>query len=281
MVPMFKYSASISILLFFACNSEQPNGIAPFHPVAKKVLSTASPLAYDTTVTTIHVFVALCDNRYQGIVPVPAAIGNGQDPDNNLYWGCGFGIRTYFNNSPQWTLVKKYPVDSIVLQRIVFKHKSANAYLVADAYNGKYIQQCTVDFLESCSGEKKDTLSIGNIRGGIYGHAKLVAYIGHNGLMDFTLTRSFKNRDHRKRDAIILTCISRSYFSPFLSVAKANPLLWTTGLMCPEAYTLHDALQSYLSNTSAESIRNSAAAAYSKFQKCSVKAARNLLVTGW
>ena len=34
---------------------------------------------------TIHVFVALCDNENQGIVKVPAVIGNGQDARNNLY----------------------------------------------------------------------------------------------------------------------------------------------------------------------------------------------------
>ena len=33
----------------------------------------------------VHVIVALCDNRYQGIVPVPERIGNGDDPRNNLY----------------------------------------------------------------------------------------------------------------------------------------------------------------------------------------------------
>ena len=44
----------------------------------------------------IHIFVALCDNASQGIVPVPARIGNGDDPKNNLYWGAAFGIRTYF-----------------------------------------------------------------------------------------------------------------------------------------------------------------------------------------
>ncbi|MGC6431949.1 MAG: hypothetical protein ACON5F_12965 [Jejuia sp.] len=38
-------------------------------------------------VKTIHVYVALCDNINQGIVPVPAKLGNGQDPKNNLYWG--------------------------------------------------------------------------------------------------------------------------------------------------------------------------------------------------
>lgn len=41
----------------------------------------------------VHVFVALADNR-QGIAPVPARIGNGQDPANNLYWGARYGIKT-------------------------------------------------------------------------------------------------------------------------------------------------------------------------------------------
>lgn len=31
-------------------------------------------------VRTIHVFVALCDNEHQGIVPVPEIFGNGDDP---------------------------------------------------------------------------------------------------------------------------------------------------------------------------------------------------------
>jgi len=43
----------------------------------------------------IHVLVALCDNKYQKIVPVPQAIGNGQDPKNNLYWGAAYGFKTY------------------------------------------------------------------------------------------------------------------------------------------------------------------------------------------
>ena len=31
----------------------------------------------------IHIYVALCDNESQGIVPVPKKIGNGNDPDNH------------------------------------------------------------------------------------------------------------------------------------------------------------------------------------------------------
>lgn len=58
-------------------------------------------------------------------------------------------------------------------------------------------------------------------------------------------------------------------------------LLWTTGLMCPEAYTIHDALTGYVNKETNEAIRTRAALAYAKYQKCSVSAARNLLVTGW
>ena len=79
----------------------------------------------DTLQKVIHVYVALCDNKYQGIVPVPAKIGNGQDPDNNLYWGCAFGIRSYFKQSKNWKLLKKYPIDSMNLERLVFNHTSS------------------------------------------------------------------------------------------------------------------------------------------------------------
>ena len=237
-------------------------------------------IPFDTTAKVIHLLVALCDNKYQGIVPVPAAIGNGQDKENNLYWGCSAGIRTYFKNSSNWKMVKKYSIDSIRLERIIFKHSSGNYYLVADAYNGKYIQQCTIDFLKSCSGQYKDTLHLNKMVMGINGHAKLIAYIGHDGLMDFRLKENIANTDNRKRDAIMLACISKRYFSNHIAVAKANPILWSTGLMCPEAYTLHDALETYIRNGSTEQVRTAAARAYSRYQKCSEKAARNLLVSG-
>ena len=245
-------------------------------PLQQKQIKT-----YDTTTHTIHVLVALCDNTYQGIVPVPAKIGNGQDYNNNLYWGCGYGIRTFFKNSKEWKLVRKQNLDTLILERLVFKHVYKNYYVVADAYKGQYIQQCTEDFLRSCSGQRKDTIHINNNIIGINGNSKLLAYIGHDGLMDFYLEEKFSNTDGKIRDCIILACISKKYFGPHIKETKANPLVWTTGLMCPEAYTLHDALSAYVNCESRETIRSKAALAYSKYQKCSEKAARNLLVTGW
>ena len=229
----------------------------------------------------IHVFVALCDNKYQGIVPVPTKIGNGQDPDNNLYWGCAFGVRFYFNKSKEWKLIRIYKRTGHRLERIVFKHTTRDYYLVADAYDGQYIKQCTIDFLNSCAGKADDTLHVGNIAVSINGNSSLVAYVGHDGLMDFQLTDRFENVDGRTIDCIILACISKKYFAPHLKSTRANPLVWSTGLMSPEAYTLHDALSAYVDGGNPQMVRTAAAKAYSKYQKCSERAARNLLVSGW
>jgi hypothetical protein len=269
------------LISFFLNSCNGQTGTIEPKPEIQETEKQESQICVDTSFKTIHVFVALCDNKYQGIVPVPPKIGNGQDPNLNLYWGCGYGIRTYFKNSKDWVLVKTYNSDSLVLQRLVFKHRIANYYLVADAYDGKCIKNCTVDFLQSSCGRLKDTLLVDKKTIGIAGYSSLVAYIGHDGLMDFELNEKFINSDKLKRDIIVLACYSKSYFKHHLLQANVNPLVWTTGLMAPEAYTLHDAVTGYVNKESNENIRTRAALAYSKYQKCSEKAARNLLTTGW
>ncbi len=253
-----------------------------YKPGKTAIMQQLKPENYpDTSVQSIHIMVALCDNTYQGIVPVPAKIGNGQNPNSNLYWGCGYGVRSYFKKSSEWTFLRSRKIDSVKMERLLFRHVSKKIYLVADAYNGKNIKQCTVDFLNSCSGQLKDTLHVKGGVIGINGHAGLLAYIGHDGLMDFHLPDTFRNRDSKKRDCIILACISKTFFTPHIRKAGANPLVWTTGLMCPEAYTLHDALSGYVRRETPEQVRTRAAMAYAKYQKCGLKGARNLLVSGF
>jgi len=246
----------------------------------KAMVSIMAPqaLRYDSSNITIHALVALCDNKYQGIVPVPAKIGNGQDINNNLYWGCGYGVRTFFKKSSQWTLIRQITGNDTLMERLVFKHKKNNYYLIADAYNGKFIKDCSVDFFNYCAGNDKDTIQLNATTIGTGGNASLVAYTGHDGLMDFSLDQQFTNTDGKKRDAIMLACISKKYFADHLAATKAHPLLWSTGLMSAEAYTLHDALEAYINGNN---VRLAAAKAYAAYQKCSAKAAQSLLVTGW
>jgi len=267
----------ISIACSFNSNKQEESKTAH----SKSKASHLNEINFDTSIKTIHVFVALCDNKYQGIVPVPAAVGNGQDPDNNLYWGCAAGVRSYFRKSANWAFVKKEKLNGQRLERVIFKHKKQNYYLVADAYDGQFIKQCTIDFLESAAGIRKDTIQINGHILGISGNSKLLSYIGHDGLMDFNLTQSFPKSDNNKRELIILACISKRYFASHVKETGAHPLVWSTGLMSPEAYTLHDALESYIGKQSDEAVRSSAAKAYARYQKCGEKAARNLLVTGY
>ncbi len=276
-----KLLIGIIVFTFLNCKKIKPSEypIVIHNSLEKITENTPFITDYTTDTKTIHIIVALCDNQYQGIVPVPQKIGNGQDPNNNLYWGTAYGIKTYFKNSPEWRLVKSNKKDSLLLERIILKHKTQNYYIVADAYNGKYIKHATKTFLKSSSGLIKDTVQLQDQTLGIAGNAELVAYIGHNGLMDFSIQEAFLNTDKKEREVIVLACYSQHYFKPHLKTAHVNPLVWTTGLMAPEAYTIHDAITGYIQGESNEEIRLRAAKAYSKYQKCSLTAAKKLLVT--
>ena len=79
----------------------------------------------------------------------------------------------------------------------------------------------------------------------------------------------------------MLGCITKDYFTEALKEANAYPLVWTTGLMAPEAYTLEAAVNAWVDGESREAQREAAAAAYHKYQKCGINGARRLLVTGF
>ena len=232
----------------------------------------------------IYVVVALCDNVNQGIVPVAAHLGDGEDPAGNLYWGARFGVKTFFRARREWRLVSevKNPGPN-VLERLVFKHARADAYLVADAYRGSEIKQATADFLSAAAGGSAETVTVGAETYGLSRGAAshLVAYVGHNGLMDFRLAGHPKRRDEARRDAVILACASKNYFGEGLREAGANPLLWTTNLMAPEAYVLNAAVEGWLAGDSGEQVRERAAKAYHSYQKCGLRAAQKLFASGW
>lgn len=234
----------------------------------------------------VHVYVALADNRHQGIVPVPAVLGNGDDPGRNLYWGAAFGVRTYFRKSADWKeiAVVSNP-NAYVLERCVFVHPASGTLLVADAYRGREIKQAISDFFQAAAGLEAEIGEIRSRENGktirLDGKPALLAYVGHDGLMDFALEKSFRGTSTERRDAIVLACVSKSYFASGMRSTGAQPLLWTTGLMAPEAYTLKAALDGWVARESGPQVRQRAAAAYAKYQKCSLAAATHLFSTGW
>ena len=234
--------------------------------------------AYAEMKPAIHVFVALCDNDSQGIVPVPKTLGNGDDPANNLYWGALYGVKTFFGKSSHWERVgRKTPVNSTILDRVIFKHKTSGTYLVADAYRGREIKKAVENFYSSAAGQKPLILLKDGAEIGIYGNAAMVCYIGHNGLMDFTVTPpSTSSQRSNTPAAIVLACKSRPYFQPTLESYGCSPLLLTTGFMAPEAYTLEAAINVWIKNKDPDQMKEAAAQAYNKYQKCGLTGARRL-----
>jgi len=234
---------------------------------------------------TVHVMVALCDNKYQGIAKVPAKIGNGQSTYNNLYWGALYGLKTRFKKNPDWQLVESQTsnLPDHVLERVIFRHSTKNTYLIADAYDGAHIRQTTMDFIYASGGYNGKILKKDNRLIPAYGAADLLVYIGHNGLMDFHYAEAgtLLPRNDKHREIIMLGCITKDYFTNIMLPLGVTPLLWSTHLMAPESYTLEAALKGWVNQESSHAISERAAQAYHRYQKCGINSARRLLVSGY
>ncbi|MBT7300743.1 MAG: hypothetical protein HN849_14585 [Victivallales bacterium] len=228
-------------------------------------------------IRSVYVVVALCDNDRQGIVPVPRALGNGDDPGSNLYWGALYGTKTFLRKSKDWTLVSTTKdLDKKVLERVIFQHRSKTVYLVADAYRGAWIRDAIIRFMATAAGNDPATVTHDGTAIPTGGNADLVAYIGHNGLMDFTVPEVKQKQPGRGKAAIVLACKSKPYFGARLAKLGCRSLLLTTNFMAPEAYTLEAGLAGWIAGEQAEQIRERAAKAYHAYQKCGMAGARRM-----
>lgn len=232
-----------------------------------------------------HVIVALCDNEYQGIVPVPKAIGNGDDPYNNLYWGAGYGVKTFFRRSPNWRSISiTTSSNSKVLDQVLFEREinrngeRVTAYVFAEAWRGREIAAATEQFLNITRGNHQQTVEIAQSTIAVGSDAHLVAYVGHNGLMDFHPSKSQQNiNDRLARSAVILACKSYNYFQPLID-SPTSLLLTTRSFMAPEAYSLEAAISSWFEHSDKEKVAVDASKAYAKYQKISERSARSVFV---
>lgn len=237
----------------------------------------------------VQVSVALADNKNQWIVPVPAAIGDGQDASTNLYWGARYGLKTYMTRDAGWKKIASLkPQDHRILERLVLGKKFLRngrpvpVYLVADAWDGKYINDTMEQFMRFNAGNDEFVVRADDKKLHAGGKAHLIVYVGHNALMDYVgvknimVARPTISENNPTNDAIVLACKSQDYFSSRLDKVKANPLVLTTGLMAPEAYTLNAAIQEWITGASVEEVRKAAAVSYNKYQKTGRQAAERL-----
>jgi len=250
---------------------------------------TSGPRGY----RIVHVFVALCDNKHQGIVPVPEALGNGQDAAGNLYWGARYGVRTFFRKTGRWREAPAGEVavslsdgpavrDWVLLRRVA---AGPPVYLLAEAYDGARMELALRRFFQAAAGEMTRAVVWRQERRQVVlragGAADLVCFVGHNGLMD-------RSPDYFPADApgpnpagaVVLACKSSAYFAGPLKQAACPPLITTSGLMAPEAYTLEAIVAAWADGAPPATIHLRAAEAYARYQKCPLPAAKKLFVLG-
>lgn len=236
----------------------------------------------------VHVVVALCDNANQGIVPVPGALGDGRKPRTNLYWGALYGLKTHLAGAAGWGRIgATRPGDRRILERVLLKtrvqrgERSVPVYLVADAWDGACIREAIEAFFRMAAGRSVETIEGTDGRGpaafSAGGASHLLVYLGHNGLMEFETERPVSpDAEFPARSAAVLACSSKRYFLDGLESAGVHPLLLTTGLMAPEAYTLDAAVRSWIGAGTTEAVVRAAARAYARYQHCGIGAAAGL-----
>lgn len=231
----------------------------------------------------VHVFVPLCDNEHQGIVPVNKQLGDGLNLRTNLYWGAGYGVKSFFKADKSWKLLNAQPDPSAdILERVIFEKKYPNGVrvlLVADAYRGDRMKACILDFLNALSGHLHDTIRLKDTIL-LTGAPDLAILNGHNGLMDMEL-EDITPATNSPKDAAVIACASHPYFEERLRCAAAFPLLTTQHLLAPEAYVMAAAIDGWARLENEKQIRVRAAQAYAKYQKCGYRGASRIFHTGW
>jgi hypothetical protein len=235
-----------------------------------------------------HVIVALCDNLHQGIVPVPKTIGNGQDPRSNLYWGAGYGVRSYFSRKAGYSL-RQLAFSGQVLDRIVLTRDLQSSghpfklVVIAEAWDGSAIAGAIDRFLRLAAGHDPERIELPSGSGAAIaagGDAAIIAFVGHNGLMDFPAPSHPQARPGAlPRSSIVLACASKPYFSELIRAGGSHPLLLTTGLMAPEAYSLEEALHTFAAGGSPMDVRHAAAGIYDRVQHCGLSGALRLFAS--
>lgn len=273
-------TAIIALIIFFI-HSQMAYGLTTQQRMENDI-ANGNPLI-------IHVSVALADNKNQWIVPVPPSIGNGQDARTNLYWGARYGLKTYMIKDGGWKKVaSSKPHDKRILERLILKRVFSRnghdvlVYLVADAWDGKFIRDTIKQFLAYNAGKDVFDIQLENKTINAGGSAHLIVYIGHNALMDYigvnklSIINPKTEINKQKNDAIVLACKSKQYFLSRLNKLGAYPLLLTTGLMAPEAYSLHAAIAPWVAGEKEHKIKKAAASSYNKYQKTGQNAAERL-----
>ncbi len=231
----------------------------------------------------VQAHVPLCDND---VIPCGnARLGDGDRPEKNLYWATSEGFVGWFGRRGSgWKQVLDADGDAIgedhVLDLRVWRRelvtpaawRRAGAparftmVVVAQAWRGEQIHRAFTHYADDLYGVTNHPVKLADgtvIAAG--GDAHIVAYVGHNHLMDlaaFDWAAVAKRADARPRGAIAIACHTAVYMQDLVPSERQVPLVMTRDFLLASAAALEGGVLGFARGGDYAAIRKGAAAGY-------------------
>lgn len=231
----------------------------------------------------VQVHVPLCDNTI--IACGNARLGDGDAPARNLYWATSEGFLGWFGRrGSDWRQVLAADGAAVgeadVLDLRVWRREVATSaawraagaprriavYVVAQAWRGRAIDRALARYAADLYGARTQaiTLTDGTVLAA-GGDAHVVAYVGHNRLMDldrFDWRAIAARGDQRSRGVIAIACHTAPYMQDVVPGPRQVPLVLTRDFLLASAAALEGAVTAYAQGGDYAAVRRGAAQGY-------------------
>jgi hypothetical protein len=236
----------------------------------------------------VEVHVPLCDNTI--IACGNAKLGDGDNPETNLYWSTTPGFGSWFNRKNSgWKRVQKLREgetgDKDVLALHVYrrnvtapatwKKRGAPAKIEIDivvhGWRGSAIDRALAAYAEDISGQGTRTITLADgstLEAG--GAAQIVAWVGHNRLMDID-AYTWPAPGKATKGTIAIACHTAAYMENNVPSETRVPLLMTRDFLFANAAPLEATVLAFAAGGSYAKIRLDAATAYAGVRDREVK----------
>ncbi|MBK9036626.1 MAG: hypothetical protein IPL61_36150 [Myxococcales bacterium] len=231
----------------------------------------------------VQVHVPLCERTI--IACGNDRLGDGDSPRTNLYWATTEGFLGWFGRKRSgWTQVLAATGDAIgepdVLDLRVWRRelptpaawraagapKRVAVYVVAQAWRGTQIDRALTRYAEDLYGAHAQAIALPDgttLAAG--GDAHVVAYVGHNRLMDlaaFDWAAIAARGDQRSRGVIAIACHTAPYMQGVVPGPHQVPLVLTRDFMLASAAALEGAVVAFARGGDYAAVRRGAAQGY-------------------
>lgn len=218
-------------------------------------LAAGKPLA-------VEVFVPLCDNTI--IACGNAKLGDGDNPDTNLYWATtpGFG-RWFARRGSGWQRVDAKPdADPDVLARLIYRRaQHAPASWRKRGVPASFTIEITIRAWRGSAIDRALAAYASTLASATSAH--LVAWVGHNRLMDLDRFEwPAVTAKTTTKGAIAIACHTAVYMEDTVAGAERVPLLMTRDLLFANAAPLEATVLAFAAGGDYGRIRRAAIAAY-------------------